>query len=132
MTETYSHVKLRHTYMNIIIRILANSLAIIIAARFIPGFIFEGSLISLFIAGAIIAFFNGFIRPIVQLISLPITILTLGLFYVIINIAILILAMSFVPSVIINGFWSAFWGVVIISLTNGLISSLIKKNARNN
>jgi len=118
--------------MKIIIRILANSLAILIADRLISGFIFEGSLVNLLIAGVAIAFFNGFIRPIVQFISLPITVLTLGLFYIIINIAILVLAVSFVPSVMINGFWSAFWGVIIISLTNGLISFFIKKNATNN
>lgn len=118
--------------MNIIIRILANSLAILIASKLVPGFIFEGSVLNLFIAGLVIALFNGFIRPIVQLISLPITVLTLGLFYIVINVAILILAVSFVPSVIINGFWPAFWGVIVISLTNGLISSFTKKNARNN
>jgi len=118
-----------HIYMNIIIRILANSLAILIADRIIPGFIFEGNLLGLLVAGIVIAFFNGFIRPIVQLISLPFTLLTLGLFYIIINIAILILAVSFIPSVVINGFWPAFWGVIVISLTNGFISSLNKKHA---
>jgi len=118
--------------MNIIIRILANSLAILIAARIIPGFIFEGSVFNLLIAGVIVAFFNGFVRPIVQLISLPITILTLGLFYIIINVAILLLAMSFVPAVEILGFWPAFWGVIVISIVNSLISSLFKKHAKNN
>ena len=120
-----------HIYMNIIIRILVNSLAILIADRLIPGFIFEGNILSLFLAGTIIAFFNGFIRPIVQFISLPLTLLTLGLFYIIINVAILILATSFIPSVMIDGFWPAFWGVIVISITNSLIYSLTKtkKNA---
>ncbi len=118
--------------MNIIIRILANSLAILIAARLIPGFIFQGSWLNLLLAGAVIAFFNGFVRPVVQLISLPITILTLGLFYIVINVAILLLAVSFVPSVQIVGFWPAFWGVIVISIVNSLISSQTKKHAKNN
>jgi len=113
--------------MNIIIRILANSLAILIAAKIIPGFVFEGSWASLLLAGVIVAFFNGVVRPIVQLISLPITILTLGLFYIIVNVFILLLAVSFVPTIHIYGFWPAFWGVIVISLVNGLISLLTKK-----
>jgi len=116
-------------FIEIIIRILANSLAILVASRIIPGFYFEGSLLGLLIAGAVIAFFNGIIRPILQFISLPITILTLGLFYIIINVFVLLMAASFVPAVEISGFWPAFWGVIVISLFNSFIHSLTKKNA---
>ena len=113
--------------MRIIIRILANALAVLVAAKIIPGFVFEGSFVNLLLAGAIIGFFNIVIRPIVQFISLPITFLTLGLFYVIINVAILLLAVSFIPNLHVAGFWPAFWGVIVISLVNNLISSLVKK-----
>jgi len=113
--------------MNILIRVLANSLAILVAARFIPGFIFDGTWLNLLFAGAIIGLFNSIVRPIVHIISLPIIFLTLGLFYVIINVAILLLAVSFVPSLHVAGFWPAFWGVIVISLVNNLISSLVKK-----
>jgi len=112
--------------MSIIIRILANSLAILVAARFIPGFIFEGTWLNLLFAGAIIGLFNSIVRPIVQIIALPIIFLTLGLFYIIINVAILLLAVSFIPTLHVAGFWPAFWGVIIISLINNLISSLTK------
>lgn len=113
--------------MGILIRILANSFAILVAAKFIPGFVFDGNWINLLFAGAIIGLFNGIVRPIVQIISLPIIFLTLGLFYVIINVAILLLAVSFIPTLHVAGFWPAFWGVIVISLVNNLISSVIKK-----
>ena len=113
--------------MRIIIRILVNSLAVLVAAKLIPGFVFDGTWLNLLFAGAIIGLFNGIVRPIVQIISLPITILSLGLFYIIINVIILLLAASFIPSLIITGFWPAFWGVIVISLVNNLVSSFIKK-----
>ena len=113
--------------MRIIIRILVNSLAVLVAAKLIPGFVFDGTWLNLLFAGAIIGLFNGIVRPIVQIISLPITILSLGLFYIIINVIILLLAASFIPSLIITGFWPAFWGVIFIILVNNLVSSFIKK-----
>lgn len=113
--------------MGIIIRILANSLAVLVAARLIEGITFAGSWVELLIAGAIIGLFNGIIRPIIKLISLPIIFLTLGLFSIIINVVILLLADKFINSLTITGFWPAFWGVLVISLINSLISSLTKK-----
>jgi len=113
--------------MGIIIRILANSLAVLVAAKLIHGISFDGTWLNLLFAGAIIGFFNGVIRPIIQLISLPVTILSLGLFYVIINVIILLLAANFIPALHIDGFWPAFWGVIVISLVNNLVSGLVKK-----
>lgn len=112
--------------MRAIIRILANSLAILIAVKLVPGFIFSGDLLSLFIAGAVIGLINCFVRPVIQFLSFPVILLTLGLFNVLINIFLLFLASRLLPSLEIQTFWAAFWGVVIISLTNHLISSLGK------
>lgn len=113
--------------MKILIRILANSLAVLLAAKLIPGFVFEGSFVNLLFAGAIIGLFNGIVRPVVQLISLPLIFLTLGLFYILINIAILFLAVSFIPNLHITGFWPAFWGIFVISIVNNLVSYITKK-----
>ncbi|KKR21930.1 MAG: hypothetical protein UT50_C0002G0021 [Candidatus Moranbacteria bacterium GW2011_GWA2_39_41] len=113
--------------MKLILRILANCAAILIAAKYIPGFIFSGSPTDLLIAGAVIGLINGLIRPIVELIALPVILLTLGLFDIIINVGLLLLADKFLTQLTIKGFWPAFWGVVIISLVNHLISHFSKK-----
>ncbi len=115
--------------MRLLIRILANSLAILIASNLVPGFIFTGTVAGLLLAGIILGLINALIKPIVQFIALPAIFLTLGLFNILINIFLLILAARFIPHLRIETFWAAFWGVVIISLINHFIS---KANAKGN
>jgi len=124
--------------MSIIIQILANSLAILIATRLVPGFVFSGDILNLLIAGAVIGLVNALLKPVIRIISFPVIFLTLGLFNILINIFLLFLAAKFLPDLNIQTFWAAFWGVIIISLTNYLISHLSKsqkiltnKNAAN-
>lgn len=110
--------------MRLIFRILANAAAILIAAKLVPGFVFSGTLVDLLIAALVLAAVNALVKPLVQLISLPIIFLTLGLFNIIINIVMLLLVAKFVPFLDISTWWAAFWGVVIISLMNHLVSHL--------
>ncbi|PIP27519.1 MAG: hypothetical protein COX30_01445 [Candidatus Moranbacteria bacterium CG23_combo_of_CG06-09_8_20_14_all_39_10] len=111
-------------FMKLLLRILANCLAILIATKLVPGFLFSGSLIDLLMAGVVIGLINALIKPIIQLIALPVVFLTLGLFNIIINVGLLLLADKFLDQLIIKGFWPAFWGVVIFSIINHLISHL--------
>jgi len=119
-------------YMKLLIRIIANAIAILIATRYIPGFIFSGSPFDLLIAGIVIGFINAFVKPIIELISLPVVFLTLGLFNIIINVGLLLLADKFLTQLTINGFWPAFWGVIIISVVNHLVSHLSKNTGDTN
>ena len=105
----------------IIIFILANSASILVASHLIRGFVFQGSWLDLLIAGTVLGSINYLLKPVVKLFSLPKIILTLGLFTVIINIGLLLFTASILPSLTIQGFWAAFWGIIIISLTNHLI-----------
>ena len=107
----------------IILHIVANALAIIIANRFVPGFAFFGDSMDLLIASAVLGIVNSLIKPVLKFLAFPIIILTLGLFSVIINIALLYFVSYLLPSIQIDGFWAALWTVLIISLTNGLIFS---------
>ncbi len=107
--------------IRIIIFILANSASILIASYFVRGFVFQGSWLDLLIAGAVLGSVNYLLKPLVKLLSLPMIILTLGLFTIVINIGLLLFVASLLPSLSINGFWAAFWGIIIISLTNHLI-----------
>lgn len=117
--------------MRLIFRILANAIAILIAAKLVAGFVFTGTLVELLIAGAVLGIINALVKPIVELISLPVIFLTLGLFHVVINIAMLFLATKFIPQLSIEGLWAAVWGVVIISIMNHLVSHLHKRGDKN-
>lgn len=110
--------------MKLLLRIIANCVAILLATKYLPGFNFTGSMFDLFIAGAIIGLINALIKPIITLIALPVVFLTFGLFNIIINIGLLLLADKFLDKMSLLGFWTAFWAVIIFSLTNAVISQL--------
>lgn len=114
--------------IRIIIHILANSIAVWTASRFVTGFEFSGNWQELLFAGAILGIANSLVKPIVKLIAFPFILLTLGLFTVIINIALLFLVSNIVPHLVINGFWPALWGLLLITLVNNLILGLTKDN----
>ena len=116
--------------MRFIVRILANALAIYLAAYFVVGFDFPHQLQDwklLLLAGLILAIFNAILKPILKLISTPFIIITLGLFTIVINIGLLWLLSQFLPELAIVGFWAYLWGTVIISLVNWIVEPFIKK-----
>jgi len=104
--------------MKFLVQILTNALAIFLADYLVPGFIFEGDILTLLIAGVILGLINIFIRPIVRLISTPFIALSLGLFIIVINIGLLWLLEYLVLELTITGIWAYFWGVLIISTVN--------------
>jgi len=110
-----------------IIQIVINALAILIAAYLVPGIVFEGSVWKLLLAGLILGLANTWIKPLLNLVSLPLIVLTFGLFTVIINIAILSFVALMVPELSIQGWTSAFWGVLVVSLTNYALGFLLEK-----
>jgi putative membrane protein len=108
--------------------VLGNALAIYVASRIVPGIELELTFKNLVVAGALLGFVNSVIRPLVKLLSFPIIILTLGLFTVIINTAMLLFVSWLLPTFEINSFGAAFWGMIIISIVNYLISAIIKED----
>lgn len=116
----------------IIINIAANCVAILVAERLIPGFVFWGNWQDLIVAGAVLGIANSFVRPIIKILAFPLILITLGLFSVVINIFLLLLVSHFLPTMQIDGFWSAFWAVIIISLINNIILGIAKSNDKNN
>jgi len=106
----------------IILFIIVNALAIIIAAHLVKGFNFEGNLTDLTIAAAIITLFNIFIRPILKLILAPLITLTFGILAFVINAGILYLLDKFSPSITINGLSPLIIATIIISFVNILVN----------
>jgi len=85
---------------------------------------------SAFFAAAILGVLNVFFRPILLILTLPINILTLGLFTFVINAVLLKMASGVISGFEVHGFWSAVWGALIISLVNWLLSSFITDQGR--
>lgn len=110
--------------MLFIVRLVLNALALMLVAYLIPGVGISGFGIAV-IAALVIGLVNALIRPLVEILSLPVTILTLGLFSLIINAAMFALAAWFVPGFSLAGFGPAFWGALLYTVFAWLVSSFV-------
>ena len=107
----------------ILLKWLALSLAIMFVGWVVPG-ISISSFITALIASVVIALVNLVIKPILVFLTLPINILTLGLFILVINALLLMFVAYLIPGVEVDGFWSAFLGALILSIISIGISWL--------
>jgi putative membrane protein len=113
----------------ILIRWLILTAAIMLTAHLLKG-IQVDSFFSALAAGAILGILNAVFRPVLIILTLPINILTLGLFTFIINGLLLMMASCAIPGLNISGFWAAFFGSIIISIISWLLSSFINDKGR--
>jgi putative membrane protein len=104
-----------------VIRILLNAVALVLTAGLFEGIHLEG-FFSAILAVMILAFINGFIRPIFLLLTLPLTVMTLGLFTLVINAMLFKLTSVLVPGFHVGGFWNALGGALIYSILVLLIN----------
>ena len=98
-----------------ILRILLNALALMLTAGMFDSIWLEGFL-SAVLSVLILAFINAFIRPIFLLLTLPITVMSLGLFTLVINATLFKLTSALVPGFHVGGFWSALGGAIVYSV----------------
>ena len=110
--------------MNFLIRTVITAVAFVLADSLIQGITFTRPL-SLIIAAVVFGLVNAFIRPVIAILSLPLTIITLGLFTLVINAAMFGLTALLVPGMYVSGFWAALFGAVIVSLVSWLANRLI-------
>jgi putative membrane protein len=115
--------------MGFLIRWLILTIAIIIASYLLEGIHISG-FFSAFFAAAALGILNALFRPILILLTLPINILTLGLFTFIINALMLKLASGVIPGFEVYGFWTAVFGSLIISVVSSLLNSFISDRGR--
>lgn len=108
-----------------IIQWLISALAIIVAANLVPGI--SVTLVGALILAVVLGLINVFLKPILFLLTLPINILTLGLFSLVINALLIMLAAEIVPDFTVSGFWTAFFFSIIVSLITMLFGLGFKK-----
>ena len=113
----------------ILVRWLMLTVAIMFASYLIGGIQIKG-FFSAFFAAAILGILNAFFRPILILLTLPINILTLGLFTFIINAMLLKMASGVISGFEVYGFWPAIFGSLLISVVSWILSSFINERGR--
>jgi putative membrane protein len=116
--------------MNIIIRFLLSGVAVMLTAYLLPGAHVQDYWAALLVA-VLISFSNVIIKPILVILTIPITIITLGLFLLAINALIILLVDYFVDGFSVDGFWWALAFSLILSVFNSLFADLTKQKEHN-
>ena len=111
--------------MNGLIRFFLSGLAVLLTAYLLPG-VHVTHYGSALLAAIVISLANIFVKPILIVFTIPITIFTLGLFLLVVNALIILLAETIVPGFIVDGFWWALAFSLILSIFNSLFAELAK------
>ena len=112
-----------------LVRLVITALGLWIADQLLPGIWISGTG-ALIVSALVLGFVNALVRPILFFLTLPLTILTLGLFILIVNGISLGLVAWLVPGFHVAGLWAATWGAVIVSLTSWVASHFIGGSGR--
>jgi putative membrane protein len=110
--------------MKILLSIVANAVALVATAYVVPGITFGGDWVQLLVAGAIFGLLNLIVRPIVLFLSLPALVLTLGLFYFVLNGLLLWGFSKLMPGYDVSGLWAGILGSLVIMVVNWVVSAL--------
>jgi putative membrane protein len=108
-----------------LVRLLVNAAALWVATRFVPGVTYSGELLPFLGVALVFGIVNAFIRPVAKLLTLPLIILTLGIFALVVNGLMLWLTSSLSESLglgfRVSGFWAAFFGSLVVSIVSTLL-----------
>ncbi len=115
--------------MRILLVWLINTLALIAVAYLMPG-VTVSSFWSALVAALILGLVNAFIRPLLVLLTLPATVITLGLFIFVINGLLFWSVGSFVEGFVVRGFWAGVFGAILFSIVSWVLSALVLKGKR--
>jgi putative membrane protein len=107
------------------IRWVGNVVALFVAAWILSGITYGDQWWTLFIAAAVFTLINAWVKPVLTILSLPFIVITLGLFYFLINVFMLYVTDWVVPDFEIRSFWWAVLGAIIVSLVNGLLGLVL-------
>ena len=116
--------------MRLILSIVGNGVALF-ATTVVPGITFTGTWLQLLVAGAIFGLLNLIVRPLALILSIPALILTLGLFYFVLNALLLWGFSRLLPGYAVSGFWPALGGSLVLMIVNWVLGGLFGKEKDN-
>lgn len=114
--------------MNLFIHWLVNAIAVAVAAYVLPGVAVAG-VVPAFVAALVLGIINTLLKPILVILTLPVTVVTLGLFLLVINAGLVMLASRIVPGFAVSSFWWALLFSVVVSVVSSFLHSLNQKTA---
>jgi putative membrane protein len=110
--------------LHLIVNWFLSALSLVIVAHIIPGFVVQG-FGSALIAAVVIGLVNATIGFVLKILTIPISILTFGLFLLVINALMLMLSSKLVSGFIVNGFWPAFFGAIVLAIVSMVLKGLV-------
>jgi putative membrane protein len=110
--------------MNLVIHLVVNTLAVLTGTYLLQG-VHVDSVKTAVVVAIVIAILNTLVKPVLIILTLPITVITLGLFLLAINAAMILLAAKMVPGFRVDGFWWALAFSVILSIVSSFLNSLV-------
>jgi putative membrane protein len=110
--------------MGFLLRTAINAVALWVASAIVPGLHFSG-IGTLLLAAVIFGVVNAVVRPVAVILSLPLTLLTLGLFLLVVNAAMLGLTALLLPGMQVDGFWSALFGAIVTSIVAWFVARFV-------
>ncbi len=116
--------------MRIILRVLVNAVALWAAAALFDGITLSSEFVTIIIVAAIFGLVNAFLKPIARLLTFPLTVLTLGLFTLVVNAVMLQITDALTSGLVVNGFWTAVGGGVVISIVSWALSTFLPDEDR--
>jgi putative membrane protein len=125
MIRKRQEVKEEGGVLNIVGKLLVNVVALLIVEYLVPGFVL-GNIGVAIVAAIVIGVINTFIRPVIQILALPFSIVTLGITAFLINVALLMLAARIVPGFEIDGFLTAAVSSIALTLIGSFLHKLAK------
>lgn len=112
--------------MKFLAQLVVSALAVIITSFILPGVHMDSAVTGVLVA-IVLSVLNTILKPILVILTIPITIFTLGLFLLIINATMILLAGGIVPGFSVNGFWTAFFFSIILSLVTSIFNMLVRE-----
>jgi len=130
MNVPYTGIKrsgLKGGFMFFMVRLIINMVAILIIAYLFPGLIWVDSFWAALVTAFLLGIVNAVLRPVLIFFTLPLTVLTLGLFLLVINGLMLWLVSLLVSGFHVNGFWGAVLGAILISIVSWILSRFVPR-----
>lgn len=113
--------------MKLLIKWIVLTASILFVSYLLDGIKVDNFLAAL-LAAAVLGILNAILRPLLIILTLPINVLTFGIFTFIINAGLLMLVSEIIPGFHVSGFWTAIFGSILISITSGLLNLLLREN----
>lgn len=116
---------MRHPFINLLVRWSVLALGVALAAEIVPGISYKSGA-TLFWVVLLLSLFNTILKPVLVLFTLPFIVLTMGIGMLVINALLFLWVGRLVDGFLVDGFWSALWGAVIVSITNLVLNRMLR------